>query len=78
MSQRWWRTHAVCARIDPDTFFPARHGPAGQAAAVRRAVALCSGCPVRADCLEYALTHDERFGVWGGMTSSERQRLRTS
>lgn len=37
--------------------------------------ALCDGCPVRVDCLDYALTVGERFGMWGGLTPAERGRL---
>jgi WhiB family redox-sensing transcriptional regulator len=37
---------------------------------------ICSGCEVRAECLEYALAHDERFGIWGGLSERERRRLR--
>jgi WhiB family redox-sensing transcriptional regulator len=33
-------------------------------------------CDVRAECLEYALLHDERFGIWGGLSERERRRLR--
>lgn len=34
--------------------------------------ACCRGCPVRAECLAYAIAADERFGVWGGTTPVER------
>ncbi|PJN38967.1 hypothetical protein CG747_20700 [Streptomyces sp. CB02959] len=40
------------------------------------AKAVCLGCPLRPACLDYALTNDERFGVWGGLTVRERSRLR--
>ena len=33
-------------------------------------------CEVRAECLEYALAHDERFGIWGGLSERERRRLK--
>jgi len=32
----------------------------------------CRGCPARAECLDYALTADERWGVWGATTPQER------
>ena len=35
---------------------------------------LCAVCPVRNDCLNHALTHNEEWGMWGGMTPDERQR----
>lgn len=37
---------------------------------------VCLGCEVRAECLEYALGHDERFGIWGGLSERERRRLK--
>ena len=37
---------------------------------------VCTGCEVRAECLEYALAHDERFGIWGGLSERERRRLK--
>ena len=36
----------------------------------------CLGCPVRHECLQYALDHDERFGIWGGLSERERRRLK--
>lgn len=43
---------------------------------VAEAKAVCARCPVTAECLAYALVHDERYGVWGGKTSRERGRKR--
>jgi WhiB family redox-sensing transcriptional regulator len=36
---------------------------------------MCSTCPVRSECLEYAIAAEERWGVWGGLTAPERERL---
>lgn len=63
-----WQEHAVCAQTDPEAFFPS-HNKAGAQKIV------CAGCPVRNECLEYALTNDERFGIWGGMQPYEREHL---
>ena len=41
----------------------------------RKAKSICSGCKARKPCLEYAIAADE-VGVWGGMTTNERRRLR--
>lgn len=62
-----WRFEAACRDTDVDLFYP-RSG-------VRpvEALALCSVCPVKVTCLEYALEHHIHWGVWGGMT--ERQRF---
>jgi WhiB family redox-sensing transcriptional regulator len=65
-----WQVGAVCAQTDPEAFFPERGG------STRGAKRICSGCGVRAECLDYALAHDERFGVWGGLSERERRRLR--
>jgi WhiB family redox-sensing transcriptional regulator len=37
---------------------------------------VCLSCEVRSECLEYALAHDERFGIWGGLSERERRRLK--
>jgi WhiB family redox-sensing transcriptional regulator len=64
-----WQARALCAQTDPEAFFPDRGG------SVRAARVVCARCPVRAECLEFALEHDERFGVWGGLSERERRRL---
>ena len=70
----WWSL-AACQSADPDLFFPiSSTGPAlGQ---VARAKAVCTGCPVRCDCLRYALAAGPLQGVWGGLTEEERRLLR--
>lgn len=65
-----WQTRANCLGVDPDLFFPER------GASTREAKSVCSGCEVKADCLEYALTNGEKFGIWGGLSERERRRLR--
>ena len=65
-----WQERALCAQTDPEAFFPEKGG------STREAKRICSGCEVRAECLEYALAHDERFGIWGGLSERERRRLR--
>lgn len=69
-SDQDWQERALCAQTDPEAFFPEKGG------STREAKRICSGCEVRAECLEYALTHDERFGIWGGLSERERRRLR--
>jgi WhiB family transcriptional regulator, redox-sensing transcriptional regulator len=49
-------------------------GPAEQQ--IAQAKTICAGCGVRQECLEFALTHDQTFGIWGGTTSQDRQRDR--
>jgi WhiB family redox-sensing transcriptional regulator len=65
-----WQERALCAQTDPEAFFPEKGG------STREAKRICSGCEVRAECLDYALAQDERFGIWGGLSERERRRLR--
>jgi hypothetical protein len=77
-------THSACQglAVDPvtkrDNFFPER-GTAQITA--RDAKAVCNGgngvpeCPIREQCLEYALARKERFGIWGGRSERERARI---
>lgn len=65
-----WQDRALCAQTDPEAFFPEKGG------STREAKRICQGCEVKADCLEYALHNDERFGIWGGMSERERRRLK--
>lgn len=39
------------------------------------AKAICATCPVTQECLEFALKHDEKYGVWGGLDADERKAL---
>lgn len=66
-----WRDDAVCAQADPEAFFPEKASSSSSAPAKQ----LCGTCPVRADCLAYALVRNERFGIWGGFTERERRTL---
>ncbi len=65
-----WHDRANCAGVDPDLFFPER----GESP--REAKQVCRGCVVREDCLAFAISSGERFGVWGGMTERERRLYR--
>lgn len=64
-----WMDNAVCAQVDADLWFPET---GGNAALARR---ICSTCPVAADCLQYAVEHNEQ-GIWGGTSAKTRQRMR--
>ena len=65
-----WQERALCAETDPEAFFPEKGG------STREAKRVCLSCEVRTECLEYALAHDERFGIWGGLSERERRRLK--
>lgn len=65
-----WQERALCAQTDPEAFFPEKGG------STREAKRVCVSCEVRAECLEYALLNDERFGIWGGLSERERRKLK--
>ncbi|MFZ2240397.1 WhiB family transcriptional regulator [Gordonia amarae] len=65
-----WQDRALCAQTDPEAFFPEKGG------STREAKRICHGCEVQAECLEYALGNDERFGIWGGLSERERRRIK--
>ena len=67
---RSWQDQANCLGVDPDLFFPER------GASTREAKEVCRGCVVREECLEYALSNGEKFGIWGGLSERERRRVR--
>ncbi|MGH3855036.1 MAG: WhiB family transcriptional regulator [Pseudonocardiaceae bacterium] len=70
LDQQDWQERALCAQTDPEAFFPEKGG------STREAKRICAGCEVRAECLEYALAFDERFGIWGGLSERERRKLK--
>ncbi len=65
-----WQTDSLCAQTDPEAFFPEKGG------STRDAKKICGACEVRTECLDYALSNDERFGIWGGLSERERRKLR--
>jgi WhiB family redox-sensing transcriptional regulator len=68
-----WRHRARCLTSDPELFFPV--GTTGPAEAqTREAKAVCALCPVREECLEWALETHQDVGVWGGLSEEERRR----
>jgi WhiB family redox-sensing transcriptional regulator len=66
-----WQDNAACLGMDLDWFFPL-----GNQGAHPEAQAACRACPVRAECLAFALTQPERHGHWGGMSAEERDKAR--
>lgn len=65
-----WQRDALCAQTDPELFFPEKGMPAHKARTV------CMACEVRPQCLEFALTTGQVYGVWGGYTEQQRRLLR--
>ena len=64
-----WMEHGNCLEYPPEVFFPS--DGVGVIAAQR----ICEGCPVREQCLEYALVERIDHGVWGGASERERRRI---
>lgn len=77
MQDQEWYADALCAETDPEEFFPDKGGTS------RHAKAICNGdgtdarpaCPVKEQCLTWALANDERFGIYGGLSERERRKL---
>ena len=65
-----WHQDALCPQVSPDFFHP----EVGES--VRPAKQICALCPVSEQCLQWALDHGERDGIYGGKTPNERKRLR--
>ncbi len=70
LDERQWMLDAKCLDADPEAFFPEKGG------STREAKRICAACPVRDECLEHALSNEERFGIWGGYSERERRRMR--
>jgi WhiB family redox-sensing transcriptional regulator len=72
-----WAERALCAQADPDAWFPEK----GHRELAQLAKRICAHCPVRAPCLQYALSGADTWGgiatgIWGGTTPHERDQLR--
>jgi WhiB family redox-sensing transcriptional regulator len=70
-----WRARSACLQTDPELFFPVGStGPAVRQ--VDQAKRVCGSCPVRRECLQWALDERQDHGVWGGLSEDERRALR--
>lgn len=70
-----WIEQASCLNHDPELFFPV--GTTGPAVVqAERAKTVCAGCPVRGECLRWALDTCQDAGVWGGLDEEERRVIR--
>jgi WhiB family transcriptional regulator, redox-sensing transcriptional regulator len=72
-----WRFLAACRGEDSSFFFAPNYFERRGQKDAREAVAkrICAKCPVRAECLDYALTNKETHGIWGGLNEMERRAL---
>jgi WhiB family transcriptional regulator, redox-sensing transcriptional regulator len=72
-----WREDAACRNTDVDLFFPV--GTTGEVVEeTGAAIALCRRCPVREQCLEFAMVTNQRDGIWGGTSEEDRRRMRSA
>ena len=62
---------AACVEVDPELFFPELDSLWRVAASKR----VCSECPVKSECLEYAIGNGFKDGIWGGLSPTERHRM---
>lgn len=62
-----WRL-ARCKGAARDLFFPEEDEMASP-----RALAICARCPIRAECLEWSIKTHQEFGIWGGLTETQRR-----
>ena len=65
-----WMTDAACTEYDPEFWWPGNGGDN------RRVFEICDACPVKKQCLQFAIDNDEREGIWGGVAMSTHSRQR--
>lgn len=83
-------SQAACKGADPEVFFPVFLDDDGEEVFddgtifesygdttpfYEDARAICALCPMREECLDYAMEHHIRFGMFGGLTPIERRRI---
>lgn len=70
-----WMLDAACSFKNSDLFFPVGSSMKALKQS-NEAIAICNECPVKIDCLEYAINTNQDSGIWGGTTEEERKNLR--
>lgn len=71
-----WQMSASCRGLDTATFYhPENERGPSRARRERQAKQICSNCPVVDNCLRWALTAREPYGVWGGLSVEEREQI---
>lgn len=69
-----WREHAACAKLPKDLFFYEGRGQK-QKQELLDSVSVCLSCPVRRQCLEFAVKNNEPYGQWAGTFPAERAKM---
>jgi WhiB family transcriptional regulator, redox-sensing transcriptional regulator len=64
-----WREHRACTNMEISNFFTRSRRTA------QETISVCGGCPVKWDCLNYAVTNCIEYGIWGGTTEQNRAKL---
>lgn len=72
--RRPWVKKAACVGLNPDIFYPTRTGERIGPRADWAAKNICRGCEVRLECLQYAISTEDGYGVHGGTGESHRRR----
>lgn len=72
-----WQELALCRGADANLFFAPQHQESKEERLAREdeAKSICARCPVRVECLAFALATREPHGIWGGMNEIERRRV---
>lgn len=71
-----WQEHGACRSVEPTWFFhPQNERGLARLRRDRQAKAVCSSCQVRLECADYAIRAREPYGVWGGLTEDDRERI---
>lgn len=72
-----WQHRGACRGPQAMVFFPPAQfeRKADRAERERRAKAICAECPVRQECLDYAISIREPHGIWGGLNEVERKAI---
>jgi WhiB family redox-sensing transcriptional regulator len=71
-----WRKQAACANSDTEKFFPTKGKEARTQHVISSARLVCARCPVRSECLEFAVKNSVMYGIWGGLTREERKKVK--
>jgi WhiB family redox-sensing transcriptional regulator len=76
-TDRSWQTKGLCRGNHSYLFFPPSSAERKEERERRehKAKAICTVCPVKVDCLEFALEIREPYGIWGGLTETERRQV---
>lgn len=75
ISEEWqWQLEAHCRTENVDTFYPNTMRGASFRHQVLTAKQICHRCAVLERCRNYALKSAEPYGIWGGLTATERSK----